>query len=162
VAARHLYPAASVAALRDERHRSYLTEVGLPVGHLLFDPTGTIRRQAAGRELLKIGNGSPEDWFCVDVSSGEVVSLRLEHDTVQHVNNSPEAFGHSLDEFTARHPFGDQESHLNERGDLARHFALAMNRVDPSAAPDPADDDDAQTYWLDVIDDIEIGDFAAE
>jgi hypothetical protein len=39
--------------------------------------------------------------------------------TRQHVNDSPEAFGHSLDEFTARHPF-------------------------------------------DVIDDIEVGDFAAE
>lgn len=156
------YSPSSVSALRDERHRAYLTEVGLPRDHLLFDPTETVRRSVAGRDLLKIGQGSEDDWFCVDEASGEVVSLLTEFGKVQHVNASPEAFGQCLAEFAARYPFGDQESYLNEREDLARHFAQAMNRVDPSAAPDPADDATEQVYWLDIIDDIEIGDYAEE
>jgi hypothetical protein len=158
VVADHLYPPDAVSALEDERQRRFLTEVGLPAEDMLFLATPTLVRPAAGREFLKIGETDEDDWFAVDTATGEVVSLLVPHERIQHVNASPTAFGASLAEFGARFPYGGTDSDLNEREDLAGHLARALLRIDPTALTDGTVLD--RPFWEDIIADIWVGDYS--
>lgn len=156
----HRYPSESVAAVKDDRQRRFLIETGLPEEDMLFQATPTMLRSAAGREFLKIGEADEDDWFCVDVATGEVVSLLPLRERVQHINASPEAFGASLAEFESRFPYGGTDSDLNEREDLAGHLARALLRIDPTALTDGTVVD--RPFWEDIIADIWVGDYSED
>jgi hypothetical protein len=151
------YDAAALEPLRHQDARRFLQDVGLPREHLLFafaEPgVRTVAVNGSERRLLKIGEGGDVEEFCVDVESGEVVVLNTADSSVWHVNAAPDTFAASLEEFTSRFPYGDQETDLPEREALAQALGRALVEIDGTALrEDPG-------YWHTILGDVAIGDY---
>lgn len=153
----HVYSPDSLSSLHDVAARRFLTEVGLPDDHLLFAATEpvvrTVRVDDSERHLLKLGQGGDYDEYCVDLQSGEIVSLNTEDSTVWHVNTSPSAFLSCLEEFAARFPYGDEETELEEREEMASRLAEALTEIDGTALREDLG------FWHTVLGDVAIGDY---
>ncbi|MBZ3902852.1 MULTISPECIES: SUKH-4 family immunity protein [Streptomyces] len=156
----HSYAPEAVSPVRDATARRFLTEVGLPEEHLLFAATDpAVRSVPAGgseRKLLKIGQGGDHDEFCIDIESGEIVSLSTEDASIWHVNESVTAFHECLEEFSSRFPAGDEDTEPEEWEELSSRFEQALLHIDGTALrEDPG-------FWYSLLHDVAIGDYAAD
>ncbi|WP_053755484.1 SUKH-4 family immunity protein [Streptomyces sp. MMG1533] len=156
----HRYTPESLSSVRDATARRLLAEVGLPSDHLLFAATGpaarSVRANGSERHLLKLGQGGDYDEYCIDIDSGEIVSLNTEDSSVWHVNESASAFLECLEEFAARFPYGDEESEPEEWEERAGELREALVRIDGTAlSEDPG-------FWHSLLHDVAIGDYAED
>jgi hypothetical protein len=156
----HRYTPESLSSVRDANARRLLTEAGLPEDHLLFAATSpvarTVRANGSERHLLKLGQGGDYDEYCIDIDSGEIVSLNTEDSSVWHVNQSVSTFLECLEEFTTRFPYGDEETEPEEREELAGQLGEALSRIDRTTLnEDPG-------FWHSLLHDVAIGDYTED
>ncbi|MFF4726470.1 SUKH-4 family immunity protein [Streptomyces mirabilis] len=160
VSAYHLYAPPSVSSVRDVHAREFLQDVGLPVDHLLFasaEPaTRIVETDGIKRNLLKIGEGGDYEEFCIDIESGEIVSLSTSDSSIWHVNDSPVMFQRCLEEFMARFPYGGEGLDLAEREALADELGRALIGIDATALRDDPG------FWCGLLGDVAIGDYSEE
>jgi hypothetical protein len=157
---RHRYEARAVASLGEIPGRGFLEEVGLHEETFLFVPAEPVPRhldaEGARREFLRIGQGGDYEEFCVDVHSGEVVSLGISDSSVWHVSASVEKFDKCLNEFEAGFPYGDADSELPEREALADALKRALLDIDGTVC------DEDPGFWYSLLSDVAIGDYSDE
>ncbi|GAA4018456.1 SUKH-4 family immunity protein [Streptomyces sp. NBC_01352] len=156
----HRYTPESLSSVRDANARRLLTEVGLPEDHLLFTATSpaerTVRANGSERRLLKLGQGGDYDEYCIDIDSGEIVSLNTEDSSVWHVNESASTFLQCLEEFATRFPYGDEETEPEVWEELAGQLGEALSRIDRTTlSEDPG-------FWHSLLHDVAIGDYAED
>jgi hypothetical protein len=154
------YTNQTLQGLRSEPARRYLSDVGLPAENLLFGFAEPVSRRVetdeGERNFVRVGDGGYQEEFCVDVDTGEIVSINLADFSIWHVSESPEKFHRCLEEFMTRFPYGDEESDLEDREAMAEGLRAALAAIDATAF------DEDPGFWFTILGDIALGDYRDE
>jgi hypothetical protein len=155
-AAPHLYRP-GYAAVLPPAVADYLVHSGLPATHVLFGARETRVVRLAERELLGIGSSPAESDggdFYADCGDGSIVFVDRPTLSLFHVNDSPRKFAECLAAFDRAMDVSVEEPGAVDPERQAERLATALREVDPSALADE------QCFWLSVLADVMIGDYA--
>ncbi|TWJ07721.1 SUKH-4 immunity protein of toxin-antitoxin system [Stackebrandtia albiflava] len=155
------YRVQDLKSLSDDAAVESLVTIGLPREHLLFGYSLPFLHRVDG--YLAIGAGGDGVDFCVNVRTGQVVTVCSLDGSVWHVNDSVSQFVASLNAFSEGFPYGvvngdldDADAALDERERLTDGFKATLLEIDSSVLrQDPG-------YWSSILDDIAIGDYSED
>jgi hypothetical protein len=153
------YPPDEVASVRDTEARSILTQSGLPDARPApFYPAEHLKPLEADADLLVLGNwGGEGTVIALDTTSGRVLGYTPWSLPIYQVSTSLRRFVDSVNAFNAAAPLSEDNPRYG--GSLkaaAAHVLAELKRVDPEELSDP------DSFWLDVVDDIKVGNFITE
>jgi hypothetical protein len=132
----------------------------------------TLLEGSGGRQLVCFGSVAYSQRACLDPQTGAVVALMDtrrggDNEVVGVVNSSLEQFIASVSAVLNRYPFDrpqakgeSDESSLDrtsaELDRAADDLKKALSAIDPAAMEDPG------RFWLDFIDDVQMGDYSTD
>ncbi|MEU8258942.1 SUKH-4 family immunity protein [Micromonospora inaquosa] len=152
------YPADQVASVAVGEARTILTDFGLPDGRPApFHPAHTLHQLDSDPRYLVIGAWGREGvLIALDIEDGRVVGYTPWANEIYQVNTSLHRFVDCINAIKAAAPLSPDNPRYNSYDAAGDHVLAALAAIDPDELSD------SDSFWLDIADDIKVGDYDTE
>jgi hypothetical protein len=134
-----------------------LTERGLPSGGIVpFRPVGGLTPLEVDPTYLVIGTWGREGVLIAVSFDGGVVGFTTWMGQIYPVNTSLRRFVDCVDAINAAAPLSPDNARYDSYDAAGDHVLRAVTHIDPDELEDP------DSFWLDIVDDVKVGNYRPE